>query len=94
MTEFTKVDGKDVGNIKMYALSTCGWCKRTKAYLKDKGVAYSYIDVDQLPDDEIDEVSAQQRGYNPSGSFPTIVVNGDKVIVGYDTVEIDDAIGA
>lgn len=32
--------------ILVYALSTCGWCKRAKQFLKDNDVDYEYIDVD------------------------------------------------
>jgi glutaredoxin len=55
MIDFKKVDGKDVGDIKMFALSTCGWCKKTKAFLSDHGIAYSYVDVDLLEGGEMDE---------------------------------------
>jgi len=84
MAEFIKVDGTHVGDIKLYALSTCGWCKRTKKYFDDRDIEYFFIDVDMLPDNELDRVLEEQLSYNPQGSFPTIVVNGDEVIVGYD----------
>ena len=38
------VDGKDKGKVFLYALSTCGWCKKTKAFLNEQGVEYSYVD--------------------------------------------------
>lgn len=84
MAEFIKVDGNHVGNIKLYALSTCGWCKRTKKFFEDRNVAYEFIDVDMLPDRDLDLALEEQLSYNPLGSFPTIVVNGNEVIVGYD----------
>ncbi len=84
MIEFIAVDGERVGDIKMFALSTCGWCKKTKGFFADKGIAYEYVDVDTLPDEDADEVVARQRHYNASGSFPTIVVNETDIIVGYD----------
>ena len=94
MTEFTERDGKNVGDVKMYALSTCGWCAKTRAFLDDRDIAYSYVYVDLLPDNEVDAVSEEQQKYNPSGSFPTIVVNGDKVIVGYDVEALTKLAGA
>ncbi|MDL2236637.1 glutaredoxin family protein [Christensenellaceae bacterium OttesenSCG-928-K19] len=94
MTIFTKKDGKrTVGDIKMYALSTCGWCKKTKEFLNSHDIAYSYVDVDMVPENEIEDVVAEQRGYNPSGSFPTIVVNGEKVIIGFDQEELEKLAG-
>ena len=42
------VDGKKNGNIMLYALSTCVWCKMTKKLLGDLGVDFSYVFVDLL----------------------------------------------
>lgn len=94
MTEFKKVDGKkDVGDVKIFALSTCGWCAKTKQFLKDKDIAFSYVDVDTLSQDDMMETSKEQRTYNASGSFPTIVVNGKDVIVGYDVEALEKLAG-
>jgi glutaredoxin-like protein NrdH len=46
------VDGKSAGEIMLYALSTCGWCKKTKDILSKLGVAYDYINVDELSEAE------------------------------------------
>ncbi len=94
MINFKKVDGKDVGDIKLFALSTCGWCKKTKTFLSDYGAAYSYVDVDLLEGGEQDEALEQQRALNPTGSFPTIWVNDEDVIVGYDVDALGDLVGA
>ena len=50
------VEGEDRGDVMLYALSTCGWCKKTKALLQELGVAYKYVDVDQLDLEELEEV--------------------------------------
>ncbi|MDD1679584.1 MAG: glutaredoxin, partial [Methanomicrobiales archaeon] len=42
-------EGKKKGKITLYALSTCGWCKKTKELLTDLEVDFSYIYVDRLP---------------------------------------------
>ncbi|MGI6153240.1 MAG: glutaredoxin family protein [Christensenellaceae bacterium] len=90
MIDFKKVDGKDVGDIKIFALSTCTWCKKTKSFLADHDIAYSYIDVDLVPDGEVDEVRKEQFRYNPQGSFPTIIVNGGSdVIIGFDEPKLE-----
>ena len=93
MAEFTHVDGKDLGNIKMYALSTCGWCKKTKAFLNDHNVKYAYIDVDLLPMEEMEHIRTEQLKHNPSGSFPTIVIDQEKCIVGFDEQQLLELVG-
>jgi len=93
MTEYTKVEGRNIGDIKMFALSTCGWCKKTKAFMKDHNVGFSYIDVDLLPPDEQESVQAEQLKYNPTGSFPTIVIDSNHCIVGFDEHKLKQLIG-
>ncbi len=93
MADFTKVEGRDIGDIKVFALSTCGWCKKTKTYLKDHGIKFSYIDVDQLVGDELSPVREQQLKFNPNGSFPTIVVADKDCIIGYDEDALRKLIG-
>lgn len=90
---FTQVDGRDLGDVKIYALSTCGWCKKTKAYLNGHGVKYAYVDVDLLIGEELRQARAEQARFNPSGSFPTIVINGEKCIAGFDEEKLDAYFG-
>jgi len=93
MADFTKVPGRDKGDIKVFALSTCGWCRKTKAFLSDNDIGYSYIDVDLLTGEEMERVREEQLKYNPAGSFPTIVVDSDYCIVGYDEEKLKDLAG-
>ena len=87
------VDGKKKGEIMLYALSTCGWCKKTKALLKELGVEYHYIDVDLVKGVEQDMVVKEIMKYNPDGNFPTIVIDSKKCIVGFKEDEIREALG-
>ena len=84
MVETKHVAGKDKGEILIYTLSTCIWCKKTKALLKEMGIAYDYIDVDMLDEKEADAIEKEISKWNPKGSFPTLVLKGRKCIVGYD----------
>ena len=93
MVEFTNVDGKDCGDVKLFALSTCGWCKRTRKYFEDAGIAYSYIYVDKLHGDDRKEAIKIMRKYDKSESFPTIVVDNSECIVGFNKGKIDSMIG-
>jgi glutaredoxin-like protein NrdH len=86
------VDGIDKGKVMLYTLSTCVWCKRTKALLKDIGVAYDYIDVDLLSSDEEEAVMKEIMKFNPSCNFPTMVINDKTCIVGFKEDEIREAL--
>ena len=87
------VKGKKRGKIMLYALSTCGWCKKTKDLLNELGLEYSYIFVDQVDEKEKDKVMDDMRRWNPRSSFPTIVINDEKCVVGYKEDEIKEALG-
>ncbi|MDQ1275853.1 MAG: glutaredoxin-like protein NrdH [Euryarchaeota archaeon] len=87
------VSGIDRGKVKMYGLSTCVWCKKTKKLLTDLGVEFDYVFVDRLEGDEEKEVIEEVRRFNSSTSFPTTVINDEKAIVGFKEKEIREALG-
>jgi glutaredoxin-like protein NrdH len=75
--------------IKIYALSTCIWCKKTIEYFKKKGLPFEHVYVDLLDEEQDQKVSKELEKINPERSFPTVLI-GDKVIVGYKTKEFDE----
>ncbi len=87
------VAGENRGKILLYALSTCGWCKKTKDFLRKLDVEYSYIFVDQVEESEKDKVMDDIKKWNPRCSFPTLVINDEGCIVGYKEDEIKEALG-
>jgi glutaredoxin len=88
---FEHVDGRDKGNITLFALSTCIWCKKTKDFLSGIGARYDYTYVDLLKGHDREEAIQQVKHYNPSCSFPTLII-GDKCIVGFKEKEIREAL--
>ncbi len=87
------VDGKNKGKVMLYALSTCGWCAKTKDLLRELGVAFDYSFVDLLEGREQDDAMTQVEKFNPSGSFPTLVIDNSRSIVGFREKEIREALG-
>ena len=82
------VSGKNVGKVVLYALSTCPWCNKTKQLLNDLGVEYYYSNVDLLEGEEKAKIMNTVEKWNPSCSFPTLVINDSKCIVGFQESEI------
>ena len=87
------VDGKDKGKVMLYALSTCGWCKKTKELLNSLGVAYDYAYIDLLRGREQDDAIKEIKQFNPACNFPTLVIDNDKCIVGFNEDDIREALG-
>ena len=88
--EIKQVPGKKrKGKILIYALSTCGWCKKTKQMLKDADIEFSYVDVDLVDSlEDKRKVAEEIKKWNPFKSFPTIIINDKECIIGFDEPRI------
>ncbi len=86
------VAGRKAGKVMLYALSTCVWCKKTKRLLNELGVEYDYTDVDLLGGAKREAVMDTVKNYNPSRSFPTLVIDDKKTILGFNEEEIREAL--
>jgi glutaredoxin-like protein NrdH len=91
-----KVPGKNkTHHVKIFTLSTCGWCKKTKALLKSLDIEYEYIDVDMLTGEDYTEASEEMKKFNPYRTYPTIVIDqGKHVIRGFNDDEIKKRLGS
>jgi len=92
MIEYTHVDGKDKGSIRLFALSTCVWCRKTKKLLDSMNVSYDFVYTDLLDSEKRDEVLDEIEKWNPRVSFPTMVINDKKAIIGFKEKQIWEAI--
>ena len=82
------VDGIEKKKLLLYALSTCIWCRKTKNLLNELGVSYDYVDVDLLEGSDQDFAVEQVKKFNPSGGFPTLVVDDKEAVRGFDEIKI------
>lgn len=82
------VPGENRGDIILYAISTCGWCRKTKELLNSLGLEYRYIDIDLLQGEEKEKAMDELRKHNPMCTAPTIVVNNKECIIGFDEEKI------
>ena len=82
---YTDVPGGKVDHeITVYALSTCGFCKRAMAYLDAKGVAYRYIYMDRVPLETKNAAKkALKERFKADVAFPFAVIDGEKPLVGF-----------
>jgi glutaredoxin len=92
-TQIKRVAGRKIGDIIIFALSTCIWCRKAKQLLNDLGVEYSYIDVDLLQGKDQEETVAEMAKWNKMQSFPTIILDNKKMILGFKEQEIRDYCG-
>ncbi len=76
--------------VKVYSLSTCSHCKTVKKLLSDHGIEYDFFDVDQFVGEERNLMIEEVKTYNPRCTFPTVVIDHDKVVVGCKENEIKE----
>ena len=77
--------------IKLYTLSTCSHCNRTKKFFRDAGIEFIFTDVDLLVGDERQKIMDEVRKLNPECTFPTICI-GERVVVGFNEERIRKAL--
>jgi glutaredoxin len=95
MTEIkcTKVAGDNCKHkVRIFTLSTCGWCKKLKSLLQALDVEYEYVDVDQASGEEREMIREKIREINPKISFPTMIVDDDVVIVGFQEDKVREVL--
>jgi glutaredoxin len=92
--QFSKVAGKKADHkVTLYALSTCVWCKMTKQFLTENGVAYEFIDVDLLEDDDREKAHDAITSKGAALNYPTIIVDDKTVITGFKKDRLKEVLG-
>ncbi len=77
--------------IRLFTLSTCSHCNRTKQFFRECGIEVEFTDVDLLAGSERAAVLEEVRKLNPDCSFPTICI-GEAVIVGFNEEKLKKAL--
>ena len=87
------VEGEDGKHeLVLFALSTCGWCRKARTFLDDNKLKYSFVYVDLLQGDAQKEVFEEVKKRNPRKTFPTLVVDGEEVLAGFNEDRYKEAL--
>ncbi len=70
--------------VTIYSTATCHWCHKTKEYFKEKGVAYTDINVGE-------DTARAEEMIKKSGQMgvPVIDIDGE-IIIGFDLPKINE----
>ncbi|MBS7249225.1 MAG: glutaredoxin family protein [Candidatus Freyarchaeota archaeon] len=91
--DVVKVSGSNRKHkVRMYALSTCIWCKRTKQFLKDNNIEYEYVDVDLASREDYEQIRQEILDRGGSLSFPVIIIDDNKLINGFRESDLREAL--
>ncbi|HON77828.1 MAG TPA: glutaredoxin [Spirochaetota bacterium] len=71
-------------DVTVYALSTCGFCKRALKFLREHNIKFRYIYVDDLePDEKQSLKESLAKEYNSRVGFPFLVIDNSRCLVGF-----------
>jgi glutaredoxin-like YruB-family protein len=73
--------------VVIYTTSWCGWCKRTRAWLDQKGVDYENRDVEANA-----AWAKESQDLTGSDGVPVVVIDGE-VIKGFDVAKMESLLG-
>lgn len=92
---WTRVEGKNRDrHVRVYTLSTCGWCRKMKRLLQSMDVEYEFVDIDLLEGRAKEAAREDLKKVNPAGSCPTLVVDrGEESIIGFQEDRVREALG-
>lgn len=82
---FEMVSGTPLSQpITLFALSTCGFCRRAIEYLDELGYAYRFVHMDKLPRDKQDAIRTYvKRKYRTTLSFPFLCLGESDFLTGF-----------
>ena len=78
--------------VKVFALSTCPYCRMARAYLDENGVAYDVVEVDLLEGEEKESAVAEVKEISGGTSFPVVIVD-EEIIVGFNKKRMKELLG-
>jgi glutaredoxin-like protein NrdH len=68
--------------VLVYALSTCGWCKRAKQFLKDNAIEFEYIDVDICGMEDKEKIRQDIQNRGGTLAYPTVIIDNKILLTG------------
>lgn len=75
--------------VKVYTVTGCPWCEKTKNYLASKGVEFEALDIER-------DESARQACKNLTGidgAVPVTTIDGKNFVLDFDKPALDKLLG-
>lgn len=88
--EFIHVFGTNTRHqVTLYALSTCGFCKRALVFLKENLIDFKYVFVDKLEKKVVGDLREElmKKSDSQHVAYPFLISDDKKFLVGFDVEE-------
>ena len=70
--------------LKLFALSTCGFCKKAMAFLEENNLDYEYVFVDLIDSEVKNKIKADfEKRFEKKMLFPTLIVDDEEFLGGF-----------
>jgi glutaredoxin 3 len=79
--------GKKKNKVVIYSTPACPVCKKAKEYFTGKGIAYEEVDV------STDRAAAAEMVKKSGQMGVPVILVGDTMLVGYNQLKLDVALG-
>lgn len=79
--------------VRLYGLSTCGWCQEAREFLTERGVDFDYAYVDLLEGEDLAATVEDVKRWNPGLVFPLVVVDDSEAVVGFRPKRLEEVLG-
>lgn len=83
---------KNTHAVRLYALSTCIWCRKTRAFLEEQNVDFDYVYVDLVDVDERNAAREHIRQFSTSTSFPATIIDEQECIIGFKPERLKESL--
>ncbi len=81
-------------DLTIYALSTCGFCRKSMNFLREKDIPFRYIYLDEIPlDVKRDVKNKLKEKYDKRVVFPFLEIDEMNAIIGFTQSEWEEKIG-
>ena len=92
--EYTAEGTQEGKDICVYALSTCGFCRRALQFLRDSGTKFRFVYVDKLPYETKQKVKEElKEKFDKRVVFPFAVIENKEVLLGFVEEDWKQALG-
>jgi glutaredoxin-like protein NrdH len=79
--------------VEFYALSTCGWCRRTRQWLDEHEIEYIITYMDKVGGKEFERGKNRMLQFADRQAFPLLIIDdGETVVQGYHVDEFEEAL--
>lgn len=72
-----------MAKVKMYTLSTCPWCMKTKKFFRENNIPFEFTDYDLLSEADQKKLMKELIELGCTGAFPVVIIDKE-VIIGYN----------